>query len=86
MVIPAIQAIMLSFQRIGALSMKGEWIWLDNYVYLLKDEMFKKAFWNTIRLILVIPVCTIATSFIIAFILQEVKLREKQMYISKRQF
>lgn len=82
MVIPAIQAVMLSFQSVGALSMKGSWIGLENYAYLIEDEAFKKAFLNTIKLILVVPVCTIATSFIIAFILQEVKLREKQMYIT----
>lgn len=82
MIIPAIQSVLLSFQSVGALSMKGSWIGLENYAYLIKDEAFKKAFLNTIKLILVVPVCTIATSFIIAFILQEVKLREKQMYIT----
>lgn len=82
MIIPAIQSVLLSFQSVGALSMKGSWIKLENYAYLIKDEAFKKAFLNTIKLILVVPVCTIATSFIIAFILQEVKLREKQMYIT----
>lgn len=81
-IIPTVQAILLSFQKVGALSMEGQWIGLDNYRYLITDDSFIEAFGNTIKIILVTPLCTIATAFFLAFVLQTVKLREKQMYVT----
>ncbi|MEG0901611.1 MAG: hypothetical protein RSG96_05785, partial [Clostridia bacterium] len=81
-IIPTMRSISLSFQKVSALTLKGTWIGMENYQYLFKDASFQKALFNTIKLLLVVPICTITTSFILAFILQQVKLAEKQMYVT----
>ena len=79
--IPTVRAVLLSFQNVGALSMKGKYIGLENYAYLVKDKYFIQAFFNTVKVIFVVPILTIFTAFILAFILQQSKLKEKNLYI-----
>lgn len=81
-VIPTIRAIGLSFQNVGMLSLKGEFIGFENYAYLAKDRYFTQALGNTLKIMLVVPFLTVFTAFLMAFILQQVKLREKDMYIT----
>lgn len=80
--IPTIRAMYLSLQDVGVLSMKGEFIGLKNYAYLLKDKYFAQALTNTLKLIVVVPIFTIFTAFLHAFILQQTNLREKDLYIT----
>lgn len=82
MVIPTVQAVLLSFREVNILTMKGEFVGLSNYLYMFKDRMFKLSFTNTIKLMVVIPLVTLTVSFLLAFVLQQVKLREKNLYIT----
>lgn len=81
MIIPMIRSVSLSFQDVGLLSPQGEFVGLNNYAYLFKDSFFKKALVNTVKLMVWIPVITLSISFTLAFLLQQVKLREKNIYI-----
>lgn len=81
-VIPTVRSVGLSFQTVSALTLQGKWVGLSNYTKLLNDTYFRKAFLNTLKLLFVVPVFTITTAFILAFTLQQSKLREKQMYIT----
>lgn len=81
-VIPTIRAISLSFQNVGMLSLKGEFIGFENYAYLAKDRYFTQALVNTLKIMIVVPFLTICTAFLMAFILQQTKLREKNLYIT----
>lgn len=55
---PLITAFTMSFQDIGAIT--SEWVGLDNYAKLLKDNVFHTAVWNSVKymfftLVLLIP-------------------------------
>jgi ABC-type sugar transport systems, permease components len=46
--IPIIQSFVYSFMRKSMIRPGQSFIWFDNYAYVLKDEEFRKAFFNTI--------------------------------------
>jgi N-acetylglucosamine transport system permease protein len=54
---------------------------LENYVYMFtRDIRFHAALWNTFRLILVVPVCTVFSGLVCAFFLTQTKLKERDVY------
>ena len=79
--IPTIRAVLLSVQKASILSMKGTFIGFENFAYLPKDKYFIQALKNTLQIIVIIPVVTIATSFVLAFTIQQSNLKEKNLYI-----
>lgn len=79
--IPTARAISLSFQDVGVLSLKGKFVGFDNYTYLKKDKYFIQALKNTLKLMVTVTPCVIATAFVLAFILHQCNLREKNLYI-----
>jgi multiple sugar transport system permease protein len=65
---PIISNIILSFQDVTMKNLvRGEkhFIWLQNYAELVRDSVFKKAFFNT----LLFTVCCLAIQFVIGFAL-----------------
>lgn len=80
--IPTIRSVALSFMNVGTLSMKGEYAGFENYAYLVKDDYFRQALVNTLKVMLVVPLVTIFTAFLLAFILQQSKLPEKKLYVT----
>ena len=82
MIAPMVNAIYLSFTNSTALSVgfSSRFVFLDNYIYMLKDKNFLQALSNTLKLMLVIPVITIFLSVVFAFILTQGRLKEKAFY------
>ena len=81
MIVPTVQALLMSFQEVDMLTMEGTFAGLKNFAYLLKDRMFVLSFQNTLKLIIVIPLITLSVSFVLAFVLQQFRLREIHLYI-----
>lgn len=80
-VYPAIRAFLLSFTNSTMLSLnRVDFVFLENYIYMFHDDRFLQALANTVKLLLVVPVFTLAVSLILAFILVQCKLREKAVY------
>ncbi|MDR2629602.1 MAG: sugar ABC transporter permease [Spirochaetaceae bacterium] len=83
MVFPAFNALRMSFTNAASIraSSNARFVGLDNYIYMfVKDIKFHAALWNTFRLILVVPVCTIFAGLVCAFFLTQTKLRERGVY------
>lgn len=80
-VYPAIRALMLSFTDSTMLSMNSvNFVGIENYLYIFRDDRFLQALRNTAKLLLVVPFCTLSISLLLAFILVQCKLREKSLY------
>lgn len=67
MVMPTIRAFILSFTDATAMSLDSKFVGLDNYTYMFADASFIQALQNTLKLMLVVPVVTLALSLIFAF-------------------
>jgi N-acetylglucosamine transport system permease protein len=83
MVLPALNALRMSFTNAASIraSSSTRFVGLDNYIYMfVKDIKFRAALWNTLRLILVVPVCTIFAGLVCAFFLTQTKLKESGVY------
>jgi N-acetylglucosamine transport system permease protein len=83
MVVPAFSALRMSFTNAASIraSSNTRFVGLDNYIYMfMRDIKFHAALWNTLKLILVVPVCTIFTGLVCAFFLTQTKLRERGLY------
>lgn len=80
MVIPTLRAFVLSFTDATAMSVNYKFVFLDNYKYMFKDADFLLALTNTLKLMIVVPIVTLVFSLIFAFLLTQVKLREKELY------
>jgi N-acetylglucosamine transport system permease protein len=83
MIIPALNALRMSFTN--AVSMRAsdtvKFIGFENYVYLFtRDKLFHQALWNTFRLMVVVPVLTIFIGLFFAFLLTQIKLKERGVY------
>ncbi len=66
---PYAQDIGYSFTNWGGYSDTQEFVGLDNYVRLVKDELIRKAFWHSVFFLVTVPVFTIALALLFAFLL-----------------
>ncbi|MDO4487622.1 MAG: sugar ABC transporter permease [Eubacteriales bacterium] len=81
LLIPVCRAIMMSFTEVSLLSQKTRFVGLDNFRYMVRDEYFIKAVKNTFKIMLVTPLITISIAVLLAFIVSQCKLKEKNLYV-----
>lgn len=77
---PTVQALYLSFTNATSLGLNNKFVGLDNYIYMFHDKSFIQAFKNTAKLMAVVPVITIFCSLVLAFVLNQCKLKEMVLY------
>lgn len=77
---PTVQALYLSFTNATSLGLNNKFVWLDNYIYMFHDKSFMQALKNTAKLMAVVPVITIFCSLVLAFVLNQCKLKERVLY------
>ena len=77
---PTVQALYLSFTNATSLGLNNKFVGLDNYIYMFHDKSFIQALKNTAKLIAVVPVITIFCSLVLAFVLNQCKLKEMVLY------
>ncbi|KAA0965580.1 sugar ABC transporter permease [Sporosarcina sp. ANT_H38] len=79
-VYPVTQVFIKSMFSSSGFGGNQEFIGLDNFVELFKDDVFLKSLKNTGFLMLVVPVITLFLSLVFASILSFGELREKHLY------
>ena len=77
---PTAQALYLSFTNATSLGLNNKFVGLDNYIYMFHDKSFIQALKNTAKLPAVVPVITIFCSLVLAFVLNQCKLKEMVLY------
>lgn len=77
---PTAQALCLSFTNATSLGLNNKFVALDNYIYMFHDKSFIQALKNTAKLMAVVPVITIFCSLVLAFVLNQCKLKERVLY------
>lgn len=77
---PTVQALYLSFTNATSLGLNNKFVRLDNYIYMFHDKSFIQALKNTAKLMAVVPVITIFCSLVLAFVLNQCKLKERVLY------
>lgn len=77
---PTLQALYLSFTNATSLGLNTKFVGLDNYIYMFHDKSFIQALTNTAKLMAVVPVITIFCSLVLAFVLNQCKLKEMVLY------
>ena len=77
---PTVQALYLSFTNATSLGLNNKFVALDNYIYMFHDKSFMQALINTAKLMAVVPVITIFCSLVLAFVLNQCKLKEMVLY------
>lgn len=77
---PTAQALYLSFTNATSLGLNNKFAGLDNYIYMFHDKSFIQALINTAKLMAVVPVITIFCSLVLAFVLNQCKLKEMVLY------
>lgn len=77
---PTAQALYLSFTNATSLGLNNKFVALDNYIYMFHDKSFIQALTNTAKLMAVVPVITIFCSLVLAFVLNQCKLKEMALY------
>lgn len=77
---PTVQALYLSFTNATSLGLNNKFVWLDNYIYMFHDKSFIQALKNTAKLMAVVPVITVFCSLVLAFVLNQCKLKEMVLY------
>lgn len=66
---PFAQAAGYSLTDWGGYSETQNFVGLDNYVRLVKDELIRKAFWHNVFFLVTVPLFTIALALFLAFLL-----------------
>ena len=77
---PTVQALYLSFTNATSLGLNNKFVGLDNYISMFHDKSFIQALINTAKLMAVVPVITIFCSLVLAFVLNQCKLKEMVLY------
>lgn len=77
---PTAQALYLSLTNATSLGLNNKFVGLDNYIYMFHDKSFIQALINTAKLMAVVPVITIFCSLVLAFVLNQCKLKEMVLY------
>jgi len=83
MILPALNALRMSFTNITSISVSGNarFIFLENYIYMFtRDRSFQQSLVNTLKLIVVTPPITIFLALLAAFTLTQIKLYERGIY------
>ena len=75
---PTVQALYLSFTNATSLGLNNKFVGL--YIYMFHDKSFIQALINTAKLMAVVPVITIFCSLVLAFVLNQCKLKEMVLY------
>jgi N-acetylglucosamine transport system permease protein len=81
--VPVINGLYLSLTNAASMRMTGNvrFIGLENFVYMFtRDTRFFAALWNSAKLMLVVPPCTIFLSLFLAVLLTQSRLRERGLY------
>ena len=79
-IFPTGHALYLSFTNATSLGLNNKFVGLDNYIYMFHDKSFIQALKNTAKLMAVVPVITIFCSLVLAFVLNQCKLKEMVLY------
>jgi ABC-type sugar transport system permease subunit len=53
---PLVSVVRYSFQRVGSGYIESEWIGLDNFRYVYRDDLFWSALLNNVQLLLCVPI------------------------------
>ena len=77
---PTVQALYLTITNATSLGLNNKFVALDNYIYMFHDKSFIQALINTAKLMAVVPVITIFCSLVLAFVLNQCKLKEMVLY------
>ena len=77
---PTLQALYLSFTNATSLGLNNKFVGLDNYIYMFHDKSFIQALINTAKLMALVPLITIFCSLVLAFVLNQCKLKEMVLY------
>ncbi len=77
-IIPAIQTLILSFEKAGAFG-KSTWIGLDNYRKLFQDTEVLQAIFNTLKYAVIVVPATVIISLIVAVLLNK-KIKGTTIY------
>lgn len=80
MVIPTINVFWMSLFKWGGLSNNKQFVGLDNFKILLKDERFLKSFQNTLLLLVVVTIVTMVLSILAAAILSRENIKFKNFF------
>lgn len=80
MVIPTINVFWMSMFKWGGLTNNKKFVGLDNFKILLADQNFIKSFQNTLLLLVVVTVVTMALSIILAAILARGNIKFKNFF------
>lgn len=79
--VPTIRALLMSFTDSTSVNLSSaNFVGIENYTYMFRDRRFLQAMNNTFRLMLVVPIVTLAISLLLAFTLSQTKLRERSLY------
>lgn len=77
-IIPAIQTLILSFQKVGTFGV-GKWVGFDNYIKLFKDKAVISATINTFGYAIIVVPLTVVFSLIVAVLLNK-KIKGVSVY------
>ncbi|MGL5646566.1 MAG: carbohydrate ABC transporter permease [Clostridium sp.] len=80
MVIPTINVFWMSLFKWGGLSNNKQFVGLDNFKILIKDERFLKSFQNTLLLLVVVTIITMILAILAAAILSRENIRFKNFF------
>lgn len=80
MIIPTINVFRMSLYRWGGYSNNQEFVGLSNFQTLLKDTNFLKSFQNTVLLIVIVTIITMALSLIFAAIISREKIKGENFF------
>lgn len=79
-VTPLLRGLALSFTDSTATSIHGNFIGLENYIYMFQSEDFYGALFNTLKIIIIFPAIVNFLALIFAFFITQGKLRESSLY------
>ena len=80
MVYPTLSVFTMSLYKWGGLSANKTFVGINNFKILIRDEKFLRAFQNTIFLIVIVTVITMAVAIILASILVREKIKGQNFF------
>lgn len=80
MVIPTINVFWMSLFKWGGLTNNKKFVGLNNFTTLFKDENFLKSFQNTLFLIVIVTIITMAFAIVLAAILVRDDIKYKNLF------
>ena len=80
MLYPTFQVFRMSLYKWGGFSAKKTFVYFDNFVKLFNDTKFIRAFQNTIVLIVLVTIITLAIAILFASILSTEKIKGQNFF------